>query len=67
NASGFNARPAGFYNATLNRFEGLYSETWFHGDTSSSAFGLQSHCCTVPFGLQSEQNAFSVRCVKDCE
>ncbi len=67
NASGFNARPAGFYNATLNRFEGLYSETWFHGDTSSSAFGLQSHCCTVPFGLQSEQNAFSVRCVKNCE
>ena len=67
NASGFNAHPAGFYNATLNRFEGLYSETWFHGDTSSSAFGLQSHCCTVPFGLQSDQNAFSVRCVKDCE
>ncbi len=67
NASGFNARPAGFYNATLDRFEALHSETWFHGDTSSSAFGLQYHCCTVPFDKQSQQNAFSVRCVKDCE
>ena len=67
NASGFNARPAGFYNAALDRFEALHSETWFHGDTSSSAFGLQYHCCTVPFDKQSQQNAFSVRCVKDCE
>ncbi len=67
NASGFNARPAGFYNAALDRFEALHSETWFHGDTSSSAFGLQYHCCTVPFDKQAQQNAFSVRCVKDCE
>lgn len=67
NASGFNALPAGYYNGNLQRFEGLHSSTWFHGDTPQSVFHISYHCCSVFPNLESHQSAFSVRCVKDCE
>ena len=67
NTSGFNARPAGYYNGTLQRFEDRLTSAWFHGDTPQSVFYISYHCCYVFPNIDAQQNAFSVRCVKDCE
>ena len=67
NTSGFNARPAGYYNGTLQRFEDCLTSAWFHGDTPQSVFHISYHCCYVFPNIDAQQNAFSVRCVKDCE
>lgn len=67
NSTGFNALPAGYYNAAAQRFEGLHSTTLFHGDTPSSLFSLEYYCCKILPDQQTLQNGYSVRCVKDCE
>lgn len=67
NSTGFNALPAGYYNAAAQRFEGLHSTTLFHGDTPNSVFSLEYFCCKILPDQQTLQNGYSVRCVKDCE
>ena len=67
NSTGFNALPAGYYNAVAQRFEGLRSTTRFHGDTPNSVFSIDYYCCKITPNQQTLQNGYSVRCVKDCE
>jgi uncharacterized protein (TIGR02145 family) len=67
NSTGFNALPAGYYNAAAQRFEGLHSTTLFHGDTPNSVFSLEYFCCKILPSQQTLQNGYSVRCVKNCE
>ncbi|MBQ6156303.1 MAG: Cna B-type domain-containing protein [Bacteroidales bacterium] len=68
NTTGFNALPAGFYNSTLSRFEGLHTITYFHGDEYGEEFGITYHCCKLMIPEhESPGNGYSVRCVKDCE
>jgi len=67
NASGFNALPAGYFNGSSQRFEGLHSITYFHGDSEETAFSIRYYCCTVMPEHEGVGNAYSVRCVKDCE
>jgi len=67
NASGFNALPAGYFNGSSQRFEGLHSITYFHGDSEETAFSIRYYCCTVIPEHEGVGNAYSVRCVKDCE
>ncbi len=67
NSTGFNALPAGYYNAAAQRFEGLHSTTLFHGDTPNSVFSIDYYCCKITPNQQTLQNGYSVRCVKDCE
>ena len=67
NSTGFNALPAGFYNNATNRFEGLYTETLFMGDTQSTAFHFNYFCCMITANVNIYHNGASVRCVKDCE
>lgn len=67
NSTGFNALPAGYYNSSTQRFEGLHSSTYFHGDTEETTFGIEYYCCKILPDQQTLQNGYSVRCVKDCE
>ena len=67
NSTGFNALPAGYYNATSQRFEGLHAETFFMGDTQSTAFHFEYYCCKISNNVNLHNNNASIRCVKDCE
>ena len=67
NSTGFNALPAGFYNAAAGRFEGLHSVTYMHGDSEATAFSVVYYCCRIMEWHYAPGNAYSVRCVKDCE
>ncbi len=72
NSTGFTAYPAGFYNATLSRFEGLGTETnWWsiaHKVTGGveTLYPIASQCqyyCDSPFFILRQNDAISVRCV----
>jgi uncharacterized protein (TIGR02145 family)/uncharacterized repeat protein (TIGR02543 family) len=77
NSTGFSAYPAGFYNSTLGRFEGMGTETdwWMVNDASvygtTSAGGTTSsiqipyYCDTYLIVTRDPKDAISVRCVKD--
>jgi uncharacterized protein (TIGR02145 family) len=67
NTSGFNALPAGMFNADAQRFESLGAHTYFHGDTPATAFGIEYYCCRIVPDISNSANAYSVRCVKDIE
>lgn len=70
NSSGFNALPAGFYNPTTGRFEGLLGSTHFWSSESVSEM-LAKHCsiemgCNLLIDRDVTKNyGFSVRCLKD--
>ena len=77
NSTGFSAYPAGFYNSTLGRFEGMGSQTdWWtvsgasvYGTTSvggtTSSIQIQYYCDTYLIMTRDPKDAISVRCVKD--
>ena len=71
NSTDFTAYPAGFYNASTQRFEGLGSETywWTTGDvtTDGTASGVVvDYFCDTPRLTQVNANdKLSVRCVKE--
>ena len=73
NATGFTAYPAGMYTASLERYEGLGSQTdWWSSVYTSNANITTvkvteiAHYCDVPMEKQYDAtNALSVRCVKD--
>lgn len=72
NATGFNALPAGYYNAAASRFENMLGDTRFWslkrvGDEiipDSRTIYLNCEQLVVP-GLHPESYAYSVRCVKN--
>ena len=77
NSTGFSAYPAGFYNSTLGRFEGMGTETdWWmvngasvYGTTSAggttSSIQIPYYCDTYLSVTRDPKDAISVRCVKD--
>lgn len=72
NLTGFSAEPAGFYNATFDRFEGLLTETdyWMVNCDSlenpvQDVFQLIYSCNTPLKPKHSSEDALSVRCVYD--
>lgn len=72
NLTGFSAEPAGFYNATFDRFEGLLTETdyWMVNCDSlenpvQDVFQLIYSCNTPLKPKHSTDDALSVRCVYD--
>ena len=72
NSTGFTALPAGKYNATLTRYEGLTSQTdwWSVADAPSSGSPVTSlsvvYYCDSPIdGTPAAADGLSVRCVKN--
>lgn len=68
NSTGFTALPAGKFNAALNRFEGLGTQTdwWMDAVTQHPTSLLISYFCDTPQSFINNTNdALSVRCVKD--
>ena len=70
NSSGFNALPAGFYNPSRSRFEGMLGATHFW--TSESVSETIAKHCTIEAGCDLlidresvKKYGFSVRCLKD--
>ena len=70
NSTGFTALPAGKFNAALNRFEGMGTQTdWWTVTYGTSAPSLQVvYYCDTPQSITPNANdALSVRCVKNHE
>lgn len=72
NSSEFTALPAGYYNAALDRFEGMTSITYYWSDQPqtdelSTALKIPYHCDHMEIVTRSENDAYSVRCVLDYE
>lgn len=72
NLTGFSAEPAGFYNSTSQRFEGLLTETdyWMINceklnEPIQDVFQLIYSCNTPLKPQHSSEDALSVRCVYD--
>lgn len=73
NETGFTAYPAGFYNATTDRYEGIGTQTdWWSAVFTSNANIVTAtvteiaYYCDAPMEKQYDaSNAMSVRCVKD--
>ena len=70
NISGFDGRPAGFYNPNTGRFENLLGFTHYWSDNSISATvaascTLSNGCVEVLTENRTRQQGLSVRCVKD--
>ena len=70
NSSGFNALPAGIYNAERNRFENMLGETHYWSSEICSTKVIQT--CSLMFGCDISlvremlaNNGVSVRCVKN--
>lgn len=75
NATGFSALPAGKFNASLNRFEGLGTETnwWTVANTpngemqNSASLHIVNYCDEPQIVTINAKDALSVRCVKNHE
>ena len=70
NSTGFSELPAGKFNASLNRFEGLLSESHLWSVASpgagfAGALTFAYYCDTPIPAMLSVSDAVSVRCVKD--
>ena len=70
NSTRFTSLPAGEFNASVDRFQGLYSHTdyWTDSDTPvAQPFALQiNYYCDTPMMVnRSADDAISVRCVKN--
>lgn len=73
NSTGFSALPAGFYNGSTLRFEGMLGETYFWStanvgsNISASVFHLFLNCDRL---IETDYNSgwgYSVRCIKEKE
>lgn len=70
NSTEFTSLPAGEFKASIDRFQGLYSQTdyWADNATSSaqpSALEINYFCDTPMMVTRSANDAISVRCVKN--
>lgn len=70
NSTEFTSLPAGEFNATTERFQGLYSQTDYWTDNATSAAQLSAlqinyYCDTPMMVNRSADDAVSVRCVKN--
>lgn len=70
NYTGFNALPAGFYNADTERFENLLGQTYYWSTENESnrsyrVFSLFYGCNAVAEESKEALNGLSVRCVKN--
>ena len=70
--TGFTARPAGYYNAAINRFEDMGSVTYFwseqaNGGGSYKALKIPYYCDHMEIVDKVGVDAVSVRCVLDYE
>lgn len=63
--SGFAAQPAGFYNHTTRRFEGMRGFAGFLTAEQGEIFAIHYHCCSASLERADTRNAYSVRCVKN--
>lgn len=66
----FTFLPAGYYNAALNRYEGLFVKSYFwttetDGSTIANACEFGSTCGTIEIVPGDRRNGYSVRCVMD--
>lgn len=69
NSTDFTAYPAGFYNAAIQRFEGLGSETYWwttseNGTNAVNAIQIPYYCDTPIYVTRNTNDKLSVRCVK---
>jgi uncharacterized protein (TIGR02145 family) len=69
NSTDFTAYPAGFYNAAIQRFEGLGSETYWwttseNGTNAGNAIQIPYYCDTPIYVTRNTNDKLSVRCVK---
>ena len=68
---GFDARPAGWYNGAIDRYQDLYGFTgWWSADDNNSAtqasyFSLTWFCTILQGDVMLKTNGLSVRCVMD--
>ena len=68
---GFDARPAGWYNGLLNRYQDLYGFTnWWTNDNAAggvtaNAFVISYFCNQTQEEVKMKSDGLSVRCVKD--
>ena len=73
NTTGFSALPAGYYNGSNKRFEGMFGETYFWStanvgsNTSISAFHLFLDCDILIETANQQGWGYSVRCIKEKE
>ena len=71
NSTGFTALPAGFYNGSLDRFEGLLGVTYFWStkntgpSTVVSVFGTYLDCGVLVEIQPQPDDGYSVRCIKE--
>jgi uncharacterized protein (TIGR02145 family) len=70
NASGFNARPAGWCSSAINKFIELYGYTaWWAFNDDPSQFAhikyIAYYCDFVPDDIKLKSDGVSVRCVQD--
>ena len=71
NSTGFTALPAGFYNGSHNRFEGMLTETYFWS-TKKSGESTEKYLYSVDYicdSVKKQQSmsglGYSIRCVKE--
>ena len=67
---GFDARPAGWYNSSLDRFQDLYGFAgWWASDapdgTYANSFTIAYHCNIIMEEVKKKTDALSVRCVME--
>jgi uncharacterized protein (TIGR02145 family) len=67
---GFDARPAGWYNGSTDRFEDLYGFAgWWACDapagTTANYSSLHYYCTTLQQDIKKRSDGLSVRCVKE--
>ena len=71
NSTGFTALPAGYYNGTLNRFEGMLTETYFWStkkvqeSIAKCIYSVDYACDSVMKKYPMSGLGYSVRCVKE--
>ena len=71
NTTGFSLLPAGYYNSSMNRFEGLGTESRFWKIVGYTTYAPEAFCTAyycgsvVPISPVLAADAFSVRCVKN--
>ena len=71
NSTGFTALPAGYYNGTLNRFEGMLTETYFWSTKRvqesmvKCIYAVDYACDSVTKKYPMSGLGYSVRCVKE--
>ena len=71
NNFGFDARPAGWYNGAIDRYQDLYGFAgWWASDdipgtTTANTFTIFYYCNQIQHEIKTKESGLSVRCVKE--